>query len=384
MTTEKTIPPEHYAKEETGFDEFSGILLSSDGSSLSSSIRSATEDTPSPEAIKAAKIAKTSQEAKRSYETMSRYAIKHDKMNPREWCVRIMNHPTFLGLHTRLWFARILKYSTTSGPLFVFAEHTEPIMLEVIQRVSRDLKLHLSTIPPENATVTIKELMNPDSIPTSWSSIITSERLPPDDNVMVVVQYDEDHTVSIPKRVFDNIVDHYPKTTGHLSSVTIVRHSASDLQQMSMHDWKEQAMSRIEHLEEAEVSYSDSEELKQLTNRAKYENVTNILKKHDDDLMEIHQRMGHFHESVVRLRLEAIRGSEWGKSKTIFGLYDIFMFVAVGLNTTPAQRKKATTNLYTRLINGFNNWNYNPKDSELTGINFKAVTQLLLLFTDAC
>lgn len=46
----------------------------------------------------------------------------------------------------------------------------------------------------------------------------------------------------------------------------------------------------MEHLEDAEVSFSDSEELQRLTNRAKYENVANML-KHDDDLMEIHQRM---------------------------------------------------------------------------------------------
>ena len=93
----------------------------------------------------------------------------------------------------------------------------------------------------------------------------------------------------------------------------------------------------------------------------------------------LRQRIGPLHESVVRLLLEATRGSEWGKSKTIHGLYDIVAFVATGLNATSAQRKKAMANLYTCLVRGFQNWNYNPKNLELAKIDFDDVTQLLSL-----
>ena len=348
----------------------------------SSATRSSSEELLSAEGICIAEIAKLCQDAKRSYEVMSKYAIEHDTMRPRDWCTRIMNHPMFLGLHTKLRFVRILNYSTTSGPLFVFAEHTEPVLPDAIQRLCGDWDLCLSMIPPEREIVTIKELLSPQSTYTSSPHIITSKSLSRKD-IMVVVQYDDSHTVRIPKRIFDDITNHYPNVTGSLSSVTIVRSSGSVLQRMSMEDWKQQAISRIEFLEEAEVSYSDTENLQRLTNRAKYENLTSILQKHSDDLEDIRQRIGPLHESVVRLRLEATRGSEWGRSKTIFGLFDIFSFVAAGLNATPAQRKKATTKLYTLLINGFENWNYNPKNLKLSDIDFNAVTPFPALFTDS-
>lgn len=54
-------------------------------------------------------------------------------------------------------------------------------------------------------------------------------------------------------------------------------------------------------------------------------------------------------------------------------------FVATGLNATPAQRKKATTKLYTLLINGFQNWDYNPKNLNLSDIDFNTVTPFLAL-----
>ena len=304
---------------------------------------------------------------------MFKYAFKHDPMHPRDWCWKIANDPTFLGQHAKLRFARILNYSTIAGPLFVFAEHTEPVVFDAIKHLSEHMDLDVGMISPKTATVTIKDLMNPDPTPPGLPSIIMSNTLS-FQNSMVVVQYDNSHTISIPKRIFYAIIDHYPHFTGSLSAVTIVRPSESALAQKTIEDLNKHVISRIEFLEEAHKSYAESEKLQRLTNRAKYENVSNLLKKHSDDLADIHQRVGPLHESVVRLRLEATRGSEWGKSKTIFGLYDMFGFVAAGLNAIPAQRKKAMANLYTRLIIGFQNWNYNPKGLKLSDIDFNVVT----------
>ena len=136
MTTPTTPSPKHSIKEEPD-DGLTNIYLSSESSSESTPTKSVPEENPSAEAVHAAEIAKAHQETKRHYETIYKYAFEHDSVSPRTWCTKIGAHSTFSGLHTKLRFVRILKYSTISGPLFIFAEYMEPVTSEAIQWLQR-------------------------------------------------------------------------------------------------------------------------------------------------------------------------------------------------------------------------------------------------------
>jgi hypothetical protein len=212
-----------------------------------------------------------------------------------------------------------------------------------------------------------------------------SALLCPDESSVLAIQCNASHTTRISKHDFIGLVNFYPNLTGHLGCITLFRPNTSVFLQKTTDDWKKYVMRRIEALEDNSATFADSQTLRRLSNRANYCYVTDTLKKHNDELSEIRKRIGPLHESVVRLRLEATRGSEWGKSKTIVGLYDIFAFVASGLEATVAQRKKAAVNLYTCLVSGFQNWNYNPSGLELNAIDFNSVIQILFAcFSDSC
>jgi hypothetical protein len=391
MTTMPTTPTsskERLTKEESEFDEFSGILLSSESSSKSTPTKSITEEIPpveglqaakaeeiqSDEAVQASEITKCYDAAKSSYEKLAKFAFKHDPMNPRNWCSEIVNHPTFLGLQARHHFLRVLKYNTIAGPLFIFAEHMEPVMTDAIWRLSGKSDIYLGLSPAGAVLETVEALLSPESPPPVWPHIITSDKLFAGGNMMGVVQYNDSQTIIIPSHVFENMIQQFPNLTGYLGTINFNRYSASELQQMEIEEWKQHAMSRIELLENITLSNSQSQTLQRRTNRVKHVNVTDILRKHENDLRDIREKIGPLHESVVRLGLQSTRGSEWVKSKTISGLYDMFSFVAGGLNVTPSQRKKGETNLYTSLMSGFQSWNYNPNDVKLADIDFDAVT----------
>lgn len=149
---------------------------------------------------------------------------------------------------------------------------------------------------------------------------------------------------------------------------------------MSLDEWKMHIESRTRMLEDTSASLLDSVKFQRRTNRARFENVEDILKRHGDEVRDLRQKFGPLRESVTRLCLGATRGPEWGKSKTIYGLYDLFMFVSSGLNATAVQRKKVTIRLYKRLVSGFRNWNYNPENKELADIDINNVIQLLMAF----
>jgi hypothetical protein len=83
-------------------------------------------------------------------------------------------------------------------------------------------------------------------------------------------------------------------------------------------------MGRIETLGDNSVAGFDLLKLQRRTNSSQFENVGQILKNQNENINEMRQRVGPLHESVVRLRLEATRGAEWFKSKTIYGLSDVF------------------------------------------------------------
>jgi hypothetical protein len=48
-------------------------------------------------------------------------------------------------------------------------------------------------------------------------------------------------------------------------------------------------MSRVERIEDTSVSLFDSIKLERRTNRAKYENAADNLKKHGDDMQDMRQ-----------------------------------------------------------------------------------------------
>ena len=404
MTTMPTTPissTERLTDEESGFREISDLLLSSESSSKSTPTKSITGEIPSIEALQAAnveeippaealqaaqteeiqsgeaahavEIIKIYHGAKKCYEKLAKFAFKHDPMNPRNWCSEIVNDPMFLGLHAKHHFFRLLKYSTIAGPLFIFAEHMEPVMTDAIWRLSGKSDMFLGLSPADAVLQTVEALLSPESPPPMCPHIITSNKLFTGGHMMGVIQYDASHTIIILKHVFENMIDPFPHLTGYLGTINFNRYSASELQQMEIEEWKQHAMSRIELLENITLSNSQSQTLQRRTNRVKHVNVTEVLKEHADDLQDIRKKIGPLHESVVRLGLESTRGTEWVKSKAISGLYDMFAFVASGLNVTPAQRKKGETNLYASLMRGFQSWNYNPNDLELANIDFDAV-----------
>jgi hypothetical protein len=91
------------------------------------------------------------------------------------------------------------------------------------------------------------------------------------------------------------------------------------------------------------------------------------------DMHEMRQRVGPVHERVVRLSLAVIRGLDWGKSKIIVGMYDMFAFVAASLGATTSQRFAAAQKLYKILVREFEKWDYNPKKLPLGQIDWEKV-----------
>jgi hypothetical protein len=100
-------------------------------------------------------------------------------------------------------------------------------------------------------------------------------------------------------------------------------------------------------------------------------------------LGELRQRVGVLHEHrEVRFLLDSKRGIDWGKSKSIRGLKDIFAFVALGLGSAETQTIAASDRLYLALMTDFKGLDYyDSKEENLVDINIEKVTLHLMFLT---
>lgn len=352
-------------------------MFTPSGSESSSPSKGSPEKIKSAEEIRAEKLTKAHENAQRAYFQMLRYIFKHEEMSPRVWCVSISSHPK-LEYTNKTRFCRMMKYETLSGPIFVFAEHTEPVTSYSLRLLSGHNDLFVGMVAPESATVTLAQLLDPTPSHYIWPRIVASNRLFPDDTYMLALQYDQTHTACFSKKVFDAIAPkHFPLHLGPLGSVDFGRLSSSAWEDMDQDEWKKTVVRRLEVLEDTQASALDSIKLQRRANRSKYDLTNEVLKGQIQSMTEMRQRVGPLHESVVRLSLASARDLEWGKSKTIYGLSDIFSFVAGGLNATTAQKNTATNRLYTKLLKGFRTWLYNIEDLKLNEINIDNVTRPL-------
>jgi hypothetical protein len=110
-----------------------------------------------------------------------------------------------------------MKYETLSGPIFVFAEHTEPVTSYSLQLLSGH-DLFVGMVAPESATVALAQLLNP-TYPREahhvWPRIVASNQLFPDDTYMLALQSDQTYTGCFSKKVFDAMAPkHFPLHLG--------------------------------------------------------------------------------------------------------------------------------------------------------------------------
>ena len=113
-----------------------------------------SDETPTPLEMAHRKV-------KRTFDALIPCTFEHKSMAPRQWRVEISTLPEFFRSKSKVRFSRILKYDTLVGPLFVFAERTEPVTSQSIHQLSGDIDLSIGLISAETATVTLERLLKP-------------------------------------------------------------------------------------------------------------------------------------------------------------------------------------------------------------------------------
>lgn len=315
-----------------------------------------------------AKRAQAYQNAKNAYESFLLGTFEHEKMSPIVWCAEISTLQEFIAHQSSTRACRILMYESIAGTLLVFAEHTEPVTSYSIQKLTSDYNIFIGMNDPKEVTITMEDWLRPKRMHAAWPRLLISDKLFPGPDSSIMLQYNASRTLKLNKKAFDVIIKHFPNQEGPLDIVSSTK-NISSWTERDMEGWKEEVMKRIHILEDTNICISESNALQRRTSHARHEYVTNTLKKESDNMNEMRQRFGPLHESIVRLSLAVTRGLDWGKSKQIFGLYDMFSFVAAGFKATGIDRHIACKSLYKYLVRGFKSWEYNPKHLRLSEIS---------------
>ena len=140
---------------------------------------------------------------------------------------------------------------------------------------------------------------------------------------------------------------------------------------LTAEEWKNQVVRKLQMLEDTQICLADSHELQRDIDRVEYEYVNKIIHRQADDMDEIRQGIDPRHDIVATS--SAINDLALGGGKPISGLYEMFSYVATGMNFTTSDRIKASLKLYKYLVRGFKDWDYNPSRLELSKISIDSM-----------
>jgi hypothetical protein len=288
---------------------------------------------------------------------------------------------------------RILHYEVPGGHLYIFSHPLELLTVSAIRRLTNDDDFVPKTVhPTEKALVSLEHLLSPrrePHKPESLPRIVISNALFTAKSPLIAVQLAPIRTHLLSQRFLDFLGKYYtvngPGAVGKFYRLEPANRERLGLDRTSDDHRRVTTEGLRKHEDEMTALHDKVEVLAQYVEHRfghVHEAERSLQASIARQLGELRQRVDVLHEHEVRFLLDPKRGIDWGKSKSIRGLKDIFAFVALGLESTETQIIDASDTLYRALMTGFKGLDYyDSKKESLVDINIEKVT-LHLMFSD--